>query len=87
MCIRDREEGGQEREIKIVTDDEMEQPMGDKEETVAIITEKEKIEEVAQGDQPDKAVAREEPNWQEIMKFMAEQFSKQEEKFDKIIEN
>ena len=27
----------------------------------------------------DKAVAREEPNWQEIMKFMAEQFKKQEE--------
>ena len=86
------EEGGQEREIEIVTDSEMEQPTSDKKET-EVVTDREKeiVEEDAQGDQPDKAVAREEPNWQEIMKFMAKQFRKQEEnskqKFDKIDEN
>ena len=32
-----------------------------------------------QGDQQDKAVAREEPNWQDMMIFMEEQFRKQEE--------
>ena len=47
----------------------------------AKIKKKERIEEGAQGDQPDKAVAREEPNWQDMMKFMAEQFRKQEETF------
>ena len=45
------EEGGQEQEIELVTDSEM--------------------------DQPDKAVAREKPNWQDMMKFMAEQFKEQ----------
>ena len=69
MCIRDR-----------FTDSEMEQPMGDKEETEAIMnTEKEIVEEDAQGDQPDKAEARREPNWQDMMEFMAEQFRKQKE--------
>ena len=71
-------EGGQEREIEIFTDSEMEQLMGDKEETEVITdTDKEIVEEDAQGDQPDKAVAREEPNWQDMMKFMAEQFKEQ----------
>ena len=57
---KEKEEGGQEREIETFTDSEMEQTVGDKEETEAIITEKEIVEEDAQGDQPD---------WQEIMKL------------------
>ena len=46
-----------------------------------IITDKEKgvMEEEAQGDQIDKAGAREIPSWQEMMNFMAEQFNKQKE--------
>ena len=56
---KEKEEGGQEREIEIFTDSEMEQPVGDKEETEAIMSmEKEIVEEDAQGDQPDKAEAR-----------------------------
>ena len=76
---KEKEEGGQKREIETFTDSEIEQTMGDKEEIEAIITEKEIVEEDAQGNQPDKAVTREEPNWQDMMKFMAEQFRKQEE--------
>ena len=45
---KEKEEGGQEREIETFTDSEREQPMGDKEETEAIITEKEIVEEDAQ---------------------------------------
>jgi hypothetical protein len=72
------EEGGQEQEIELVTDSEMEQLTSDKEETEIVMDpETEIIEEDAQGDQPDKAVAREEPNWQDMMKFMAEQFKEQ----------
>ena len=86
------------RQIETFTDSEREQPMGDKEETEAIITEKEIVEEDAQGDQPDKAEARRGPNWQDMMRFIAEKFDKIEEnsrkqnetlseKFDKIDEN
>ena len=56
---KEKEEGGQEREIEVVTDSEMEQPTGDKEETEVVTnTEKERVEEDAQGDQPEKAEAR-----------------------------
>ena len=52
----EKEEGGQEQEIEVFTDSEMEQQTGDKEETEVIRdTEKEVVEEDAQGDQPDKA--------------------------------
>ena len=62
---QETEEDRREEEAEVVTDIEMEQQASDKED--------------AQGDQPDKAVTREEPNWQDMMKFMAEQFRKQEE--------
>ena len=52
---QETEEDRREEEAEIITDTEMEQQAGDKEE------------------------AREEPNWQDMMKFMAEQFRKQEE--------
>ena len=56
---KEKEEGGQEREIETFTDSEMEQPMGDKEETEVIMnTEKEIVKLDTQGDQPDKAEAR-----------------------------
>ena len=62
----------------------MEQPAGDKEETEAIMsTEMEIVEEDAQGDQPDKAEARREPNWQDMMRFIAENFNKIDENFKK----
>ena len=62
---QETEEDRREEEAEVVTDTEMEQQAS--------------VKEDAQGDQPDKAVAREEPNWQDMMKFMAEQFRKQEE--------
>ena len=46
-------------------------------------TEKEIVEEDAQGDQPDKAEARREPNWQEMMRFIAKKFDKIDENFKK----
>ena len=85
---KEKEEGGQEREIEIFTDSEMEQPMGDKEETEAIMnTEKEIVEEDAQGDKPEKAEARREPNWQDMMRFIAEKCDKIDENFKKQEEN
>ena len=56
------------------------------------------MEEDAQGDQPDKAEARRKPNWQDMMRFIAEKFDKIDEnsrkqnetlseKFNKIDEN
>ena len=85
---KEKEEGGQEREIEIVTDSEMEQPVGDKEETEAIMsTEKEIVEEDAQAFRPDKAEARGKPTCQEVMKFIAEQFRKHNERLNKINEN
>ena len=69
----EKEEGGQEREIEVVTDSEMQQPMGDKEETEVVTnTEKGRVEQDARGDQPDKAEARREPDWQEMMRLMME---------------
>ena len=57
------EEGGQEQEIKLVMDSEMDQQTGDKEETEVVMEpETEIIEDDAQGDQPDKAEARREPD-------------------------
>ena len=54
----EKEEGGQEQEIEVVTDSETEQRTGNKEETEVMVNkEKEVVEEDAQGDQPDKAVA------------------------------
>ena len=66
----------QEQEIELITDSEMEQQTDEIAET-EIIMDKEKgvMEEDAQGDQIDKTGAREIPNWQELMNFMAEQNS------------
>ena len=68
----EKEEGGQEQEIEVVTDSETEQQASDKEETeVSIGTEKETVEEDAQGDQSDKAGARGGLNWEKLMELMS----------------
>ena len=69
----EKEEIGQEQEMEIITDSEMEQQIGDKEETEVVLD----MENEKQAG--DKAEASGKPTWQEVMKFMAEQFRKQEE--------
>ena len=97
---KEKEGGGQEQEIEVVPDSETEQQIGDKEETEAILdTEREIVEEDAQGDQPDKSTQKEDISMQELLRIIMESnkqinkenLRKQNEtlskKFDKIDEN
>ena len=64
---KETEGGGQEQEIELVTDSEMDQQTGDKEETEVITdTDKEIVEEDAQGDQPDKSNQKEDISIQAV---------------------
>ena len=54
-------------------DSEMEQPTGDKEETEVVMdTEKERVEEDAQGDQPDNSTQKEDMSMQEMLRIVME---------------